>query len=84
MSQRTRSEIEADIADARAARSRFIRGEAVTEVAKDGRSMKFAGMKLADFNAVIADLQDELAAAPEVDGGDRPRRRRAIRLGWAN
>jgi len=84
MTQRTREEIGVDIAAARAARTRFINGETITEVTKDGRSMKFAGMKLSDFNAVIADLLAEFDAAPELDGGEPPRRRRAIRLGWAN
>lgn len=84
MTQRTREEIGADIAAARAARTRFIAGETITEVTKDGRSMKFAGMKLSDFNAVIADLLAEYDAAPEFIGANRPRSRRSIRLGWSN
>jgi len=84
MTQRTREEIAADLTAARAARTRFIAGETVTEVTKDGRGMKFAGMKLSDFNAVIADLLAEFNAAPELDGAEPPRRRRSIRLSWAN
>jgi len=84
MTQRTREEIAADLAAARAARTRFIAGETVTEVTKDGRGMKFAGMKLSDFNGVIADLLAEFDAAPETMGAERPRMRRSIRLGWSN
>jgi len=84
MSQRPRTEVEADLAAARAARSALFSGPVVTETTRDGRSMKFAHLTIRDLNTAISDLTAELAALPEFDGGERPRLRRAIGLSWKN
>jgi len=84
MSQRPRTEIEADLAAARAARSAMYGGPVVTETTRDGRSMKFKHLTLADLNTAIADLAAELAALPDIEGGTPPRLRRAIGLSWKN
>ena len=84
MSQRIRSEIAADLASVRAARERFLAGEAVTEVTRSGRTMRFAQPKLSDFNDVIAELIAEFEAAPVTLDAPRVRRRAAVALGWRN
>lgn len=82
MIQRTPEEIAAELADVRAARAAFMRGERVSEVQRDGKRMKMADMKLSDFNAAIAELTTEYADAIAI--GDGRRKRRPTRLAWRN
>lgn len=82
MTQRTTTEIAAEIADVRAARSALATGSRVVDVWKDGRRMKFSEMSLTDFDTLIASLEREYDAAQSVENGGR--RRRAIPLAWRN
>lgn len=82
MIQRTPTEIAAELADVRAARAAFIRGERVVDVWRDGRRIKFSEMSLADFNTAVTDLEGEYAAAVDSENGRR--RRRPARLAWRN
>ncbi|MFC4255394.1 hypothetical protein GRI97_08145 [Altererythrobacter xixiisoli] len=82
MTQRSTTEIGADLVDYRAARSALVKGERVEDIWEDGARMKLAGLSLADINAAIADLEREYEAASQAEAG-RPRRR-AISLRWSN
>lgn len=82
MIQRTPEQIAAELADVRAARAAFMRGERVSEVQRDGKRMKMADMKLSDFNDAIASLEAEYNGAISAASG-RPRRR-PTRLAWRN
>lgn len=82
MIQRTPTEIAAELADVRAARAAFMRGERVSEVQRDGKRMKMADMKLSDFNDAIALLEAEYAGA--LACADGRQRRRPTRLAWRN
>lgn len=82
MTQRTPTEIAAELAQVRAARTALATGQRVTDVWKDGRRMTFSAMSMTDFDTLIASLERELDAATSVARGGR--RRRAIALGWKN
>lgn len=76
------ADIEADIADARAARAALVKGERVTEVWRDGRRLTFAGITMPQVNDLLDTLNRELGAA-QAEAEGRPRRR-AIGLSWKN
>lgn len=82
MIQRTPTQIAAELADVRAARAAFMRGERIVDVWRDGKRLKFAEMSLADFNTAVTDLECEYAAAVDCEIGRR--RRRPTRLAWRN
>ena len=82
MIQRTPEQIAAELADVRAARAAFMRGERVSEVQRDGKRMKMADMKLSDFNDAIASLETEYNDAISTAAGRT--RRRPTRLAWRN
>lgn len=71
---RTVAAIQADLDSAYAARTKIIAGERVTQIERDGRSMQVERLSLEGVNAVIADLERELASATASESG-RPRRR---------
>jgi len=82
MIHRTPTEIAAELADVRAARAAFIRGERIVDVWRDGKRLKFSEMGLEDFNTAITSLESEYAGA--VDGESGRRRRRPTRIAWRN
>lgn len=82
MTQRTTTEIDAELTTYRTARAKLINGERVEDVWRDGRRMRLASVSLADINAAIANLEREYEAAAAAEGG-RPRRRR-IGIAWSN
>lgn len=80
--QRTTTQIAADLTAARTARSKLIAGERVEDVWRDGRRMRLATVSVAEINTMIADLEREYEQAALVEGGSP--RRRAIGLAWRN
>lgn len=80
---RTVTEIEADIAAARAARTKLANGERVKDVWKDGRRVTFSEMSMDDFDTMLDSLKDELADATAA-AGTTTRRRRAIAVRYPN
>ncbi len=82
MTQRTSTEIAAELTEYRAARSALIKGERVEDVWRDGRRMRVADASLSDINSAISDLEREYEQAVAVEAG-RPRRR-PINLAWIN
>lgn len=81
MTQRTSTEIAADLADYRAARSALIKGERVKDVWRDGRRVTYAEISAEDVNKAIAQLEGEYEQAILVEAG-KPRRS-AIGVGYA-
>jgi hypothetical protein len=82
VTQRTTTEIAADLVDYRAAKSALVKGERVTEVWRDGRRMIMASITLPQIEAAIDNLLREYEGATEVEAG-RPARR-PIGLRWRN
>lgn len=82
MTQRTATEIAADLTAFRAARTALVSGERVEEVSRDGRRVVYAGITLPQVEAAIARLEAEYQQAVNVEAG-KPRRR-AIGLAWQN
>lgn len=80
--QRTTTEILADLAAYREARTALVTGERVEDVWRDGRRMRLATLTLGEINKAIADLEREYQTASDVEAG-KPRRR-AIGLAWKN
>lgn len=68
------------LTEAEAARHALATGGQVTGVTRAGRAMRFAEMTLADLNAYIASLEQQIEAA-ENEAAGRPRRR-AIGAVW--
>lgn len=82
MTQRSSTDIAADLVAYRAARTALVAGERVTDVWRDGRRMSLAGMSLDEIERAITGLEREYNQAVTVEGGGC--RRRAITLGWRN
>ena len=82
MTQRTTTEIAADLTAARAARTALISGERVDEFRRGDRGMRYAGLSLDELEKSIASLEREYEAAVNVEAG-KPCRR-AIGLAWRN
>lgn len=82
MTQRTTTEIAADLAAYRAARTALVTGERVEDIWKNGRRMRFSTMTLGEINAAINDLMREHEQAVAVEAGSP--RRRPIGLAWGN
>lgn len=82
MTQRTTTEIAAELAAVRAARTALATGQRVTDVWKDGRRMTFSAMSMSDFDSLISSLEREYDAARSLENGGR--RRRSIGLAWRN
>lgn len=82
MTQRSSTEIAADLAVYRSARTALVAGERVKEVWRDGRRMIFDGITLNQIERAIATLEREYEAALSIEDG-RPKRR-AIGLAWRN
>ncbi len=82
MTQRTTTQIAADLAAYRAARTALVNGERVTEVWRDGRRMIMASITLPQVETAIANLEREYAQAEASEAG-RPRRR-PINLAYRN
>lgn len=80
--QRTTTEILADLTAARTALSASIAGQRVVDVWEDGSRVRFSTMSVAEIREAIAMYEREYEAAAAVEAG-RPRRR-VIGLGWAN
>lgn len=70
---RTTTEIEADLAIYRAARTALIAGERVEDVSRDGRRMKMSTLTLSEINEGINDLLREHAEATSTAAGTRRR-----------
>lgn len=82
MTQRTTTEIAADLSAYRAARTALVNNERVTDVWRDGRRMKMQGLSLAEIESAIETLEREYAQAQSVEAGSS--RRRPIRMRYAN
>lgn len=78
----TASEISADIAAVRTARTKLATGERVTEVWRDGRRLTFGTVTLESLDTLLNRLTNELAAATAEEAGSP--RRRPISLRWKN
>lgn len=76
----TKEELEADRAAIAAARLKFLSGEAVKEVARDGRRLVMQTASLSDFDAAIKSIDDQLAALLFIESGTR--RRRALSVSF--
>lgn len=80
--QRTTTEIAAELTQMRAARTALLNGDRVEDVWRDGRRMRMTRANLSEINAAIADLEREYEQAELVESGRS--RRRPINLRWAN
>ncbi|MXP24822.1 hypothetical protein GRI39_02015 [Altererythrobacter indicus] len=78
--QRTTTEIAADLADYRAARSALVRGDRVEDISEDGSRVSFSKMSIKDIEASIESLRREYAQAEALEAG-RPVRS-AIGIYW--
>ncbi|KPL67419.1 hypothetical protein SZ64_04445 [Erythrobacter sp. SG61-1L] len=71
--QRTTTEILADLADTRAARSALLKGERIEDVSRDGRRMRLATVSLEELDTAILNLEREYQEAVNAEAG-KPRR----------
>ena len=74
--------ITAEIAEAKAMRTKVMKGEAVSEVWREGRRVVKPLPKLSDLNAMIVTLERELAEATAAAAGTS--KRRPIGLAYRN
>lgn len=77
----TVEQLEADRAAIAAARLKFLKGEAVKEVARDGRRLVMHGASLADFDSAIAAIDREIATLTAETSGVRRRRALSVNFG---
>lgn len=69
MTQRTSTEIAAELAEFRAARAALLKGERVESVSRDGRAMRTSTVTLESLNNAIRELEREYAQAVNVEAG---------------
>jgi hypothetical protein len=74
------TQLQADRDAVYAAKIQFLQGNQVKQVERGGRKLVFANAGAADFDAAIAKLDAEIAAAQADAAGTR--RRRAFTLGF--
>lgn len=74
MTQRSSTDIAADLAAARAAKTALVSGERVESVNRDGRGMRLASLTLGEINEAIRDLQREYEEAVRIEAGQTGRR----------
>lgn len=77
---RSTTDILADLAVYRAARTSLVSGERVRDVWRDGRRLVFSEIALAEVEQAIVNLEREYESAVAVAAGNP--RRRPIRLAW--
>lgn len=78
----TSAEIQTMIDELLAQQQKVALGQAVAEVWRGDRKVKYQIASMGDFNAYLRELNDMLRAALIAEGVTVPRRRRAVRLGW--
>lgn len=73
MTQRTSTEVAADLVIYRAARTKLVSGERIEDVSRDGRRIKFGAMTLSQVEQAILSLEREYESALAVEAGGRRR-----------
>ena len=69
MTQRTPTEIAAELTAYRAARTALVTGERVEDVSRDGRRMKLSTLTLDEIQTAIRELEREYNKATEIEAG---------------
>lgn len=70
MTQRSSTDIAAELSEFRAARAALIKGERVESVNRDGRGMRLSSPSLSDVNTAIRELEREYDQAIRVEAGE--------------